>query len=178
MYRICAWCGEDLGRAGSDLDPQNVITHGLCKECAFHLFAQIGMPLQRYLDGLGVPIVVIDGDGTVKTANERARALLQKDLSAIEGYRGGQVFECAYARLPGGCGNTIHCSGCTIRNTVTDTWQTGSSHPRVPAYLDRPTRDGVKEIRLLISTEKIEQVVLLRIDEMEDPLIQPMLSPP
>jgi hypothetical protein len=100
MKRICAWCGQTLGYVDSEPRSEDIITHGLCEDCAFHLFAQTGVPLQDYLDGLGGPIVVVDPRGKVKTANRQARALLQKDLFTIEGYKGGNVFECAYAELP------------------------------------------------------------------------------
>ena len=168
MRQICAWCGKDLGEPERGQGEQEVITHGICKDCAYHLFAQTGMPLLEYLDGLGVPVVVVDAEGTVKTANEQARTLLQKDLSKIEGYKGGDVFECPYAKLPEGCGDTIHCSGCTIRRTVMNTFQTGQSCQRVPADLNHETPDGVEEVPLLISTEKVRDVVLLRIDAAGD----------
>ena len=169
MRRVCAWCGKDLDEAaGPGREAQEVITHGVCRDCAHHLFAQIGMPLLEYLDGLEAPIVVVDGEGTVQTANEHARALVQKDLPAIEGFRGGDVFECAYASLPEGCGHTVHCSGCTIRQTVMNTFRTGQSTLRTPAYLNRETPDGVQQTQLLISTERVEDVVLLRIDAVGD----------
>jgi hypothetical protein len=168
MKRICAWCGEDLGEAESGQQEQWVITHGICRNCAYHLFAQTGMPLLEYLDGLGVSIVVVDAQGVVQTANEPARALLQKDLPEIEGYKGGDVFECQYAKLPEGCGHTVHCSGCAIRRTVMSTFHTGQNRSRVPACLNREASDGIHETQFLISTEKVGDVVLLRIDAVVD----------
>lgn len=168
MKQICAWCGKDLGKTEAGQEEQEVITHGICKDCAYHLFAQAGMPLLEYLDGLGVPVVVVDDEGTVKTANEQARTLLQKDLSEIEGYKGGDVFECPYAKLPEGCGRTVHCSGCAIRQTVTNTFQTGQSCQSVPADLNHEAGEGIAQTRLLISTQKVRDVVLLRIDAADD----------
>jgi hypothetical protein len=126
------------------------------------------MPLQQYLDGLGAPIVVVDPSGTVKTANKQARALLQRELSSIEGYRGGDVFECAYAGLPEGCGNTIHCSGCTIRRAVMETFDTEESKLKVPAILNRGNVGAPEQLQSLISTERVGDVVLLRIDAVGD----------
>ena len=74
--------------------------------------------------------------------------------------------ECAYAKLPEGCGNTKHCVACTIRNNVMATFETGRSLRQVPAFLNRIERYGVHQIRFLISTERVEEVVLLRIDEV------------
>jgi PAS domain-containing protein len=126
----------------------------------------MGLPLREYLDGLTAPIVVVDGDGRVTTANRQARTFLRKDLPEIEGYRGGEVFECEHARLPEGCGQTVHCSGCTIRMAVMDTLRTGVSRLRAPACLDCHTGNGVQRVEFLISTEKAGDVVLLRIDEV------------
>jgi hypothetical protein len=167
MRRICAWCSKDLGEIVSALDAQDVISHGLCQDCEYHLFAQMGMPLEEYLDGLRAPIVVVDPTGALQTANKQARTLLQKELPDIEGLQAGDVFECAYAIQPEGCGNTIHCSGCTIRMTVMETFRTGQSCLKVPAYLNRQMSDGVERVHFLISTEKVADLVLLRIDAVE-----------
>ena len=82
----------------------------------------------------------------------------------IEDHKGGEVFECAYAGLPGGCGRTVHCDGCTIRINVMDTHRTGQSRLRVPAYLFRGKPDDSEKTDYFISTEKVGKVVLLRID--------------
>jgi hypothetical protein len=164
MKKVCAWCGVDLGEAETERSAQDIISHGLCEECAHHLFAQMGMPLRQYINGLGAPVAVVDANGVVKTANLQASELLQKALASIEGYKGGDVFECAHASLPGGCGQTVHCSGCTIRRTVMHTFDTGQSCLNTPAYLNRTASGGVERLELLISTEKVGDVVLLRID--------------
>ena len=127
----------------------------------------MGVELQVYLDSLRVPIVVVDSGGIVVTGNGQAQTLLHKGLPEIAGYRGGVVFECAYARLPEGCGNTIHCSGCTIRMTVMESHRTGKSFLRIRAILNRTTAEEPQRMNLLISTEKLGNMVLLRIDELE-----------
>ena len=120
-----------------------------------------------FLDSLKLPVVVINQAGTIVTGNDQAKTLLRKGLPEIEGYKGGEVFECAYARLPEGCGNTMHCSGCTIRRTVMETYETGRSLVRVPAMLCRNTPEDPEIIKLLISTEKLTDLILLRIDKIE-----------
>ena len=75
--------------------------------------------------------------------------------------------ECRWARLPGGCGQTEHCVACTVRQTVTGTFQTGQNALRQPAYLDREAASGeVERIYLLLSTELEGTLVLLRIDHI------------
>lgn len=110
-------------------------------------------------------MIVIDSDARVLTANKQAREALHKDQKSIHGFRGGEVFECAHAKLPGGCGNTVHCSGCTVRRTVMDTMETGRSHLHTPAYLHHGTPENFRRVDYFISTEKVGDAVLLRIDE-------------
>jgi len=167
MKRVCAWCRIELGRVDSQASSENMITHGICANCRDNLLFQMGVEIGEFLDRLKLPIVVVNGEGTIVTGNVQARTLLRKELPEIEGYKGGEVFECAYARLPGGCGNTMHCSGCTIRKTVMETYGTGRSCLRVPAMLYRNTPQDPEKIKLFISTERLGDLVLLRIDEME-----------
>lgn len=97
-----------------------------------------------------------------------AFSLLQKTPEEVEGELGGNAFGCNYADLPGGCGNTAHCKTCTIRMTVMDTLQSGKSNIRVPAYPDLHHMTGENRIRFLITTEKVGEAVLLRIDEVAE----------
>jgi len=121
------------------------------------------MPLQDFLDGLSAPILVIDATIRILTANQAACQLLSKDLRIIRNHLPGDVSECQNAALPGGCGGTVHCSGCAVRLTVTDTMRTGRSHKEVPAYVNQKDR----RLSLRISTEKAGECVLLRIDRLD-----------
>jgi hypothetical protein len=167
MKRICAWCQKNLGNPTLDDDKREIITHGICPECADALFAEdAGTTLLQFLKTFHVPIIVAD-DEAIRAANPVALQLLRKELPDIIGGKEGNVFECAYASLPEGCGNTVHCSGCVIRNTVMDTYYTGNSHLKLPAALKRGGLDASEDIDLLISTEKLKDIVLLRIDRVE-----------
>ena len=159
----CVICHQELSPAAV---ARRAITGGVCDECFHHLEAQSGMPLLDFLDGLGVPVLATDGDGVVQMANKPLLELVGKGLSQVRGQRGGDVFECAYARLPEGCGRTVHCSGCTIRRAVMETFLTGKSLHRVLAYLNRDRVTEFLQLGMLISTEKAWGMVLLRIDHI------------
>ena len=176
MKRICAWCNKEMQGGSSQAGTENMITHGICKSCRNNVLFQLGVELELFLDSLEAPVVMVNRSGTVVTANDKARKMFRKDLSEIEGYRGGEVFECAYARMPEGCGNTTHCSGCTIRRTVMQTYGTGKGFLRVQATLNQYTPKEPEEMDLLISTEKLSDVVLLRIDKIEAKKEQPESS--
>jgi len=168
MKKVCSWCKKNLENVPSELFSDAVITHGICVDCLARHIGPQQSGLLEYIDGLAAPVLVVDTSGCVKTANRLARTLLQKELPEIEGFRGGDVFECAFATLPGGCGNSVHCDACTIRKTVMDTFQSGESHLMTPAYLLRGTPDNTQETSFLISTEKVDGIVLLRIDKVGD----------
>jgi hypothetical protein len=121
-----------------------------------------------FLDDVAVPVALVDGEGRVRAVNDKAQAMIGRKTEQIEGLPGGDVFQCAYARLPGGCGNTVHCSGCAIRRTVMETHATGLAQSRVPATLKQQTAAEPQEVRLLISTDKLGDCVLLRIDRRQD----------
>lgn len=168
MKVVCAWCKSELGSKAEDSDALGgyAVSHGLCDTCARHLMAQAGMPLEQYLNGLEAPVAVVGPTGLVQTANAKARAMLGKEIGQISGLPGGDVFECEYALLPEGCGNTVHCTACTIRNTVMDSFQTGVTHVHVSARLNQMTPSGPQVVALSISTERVGDVVLLRIDQI------------
>ena len=167
MKVICAWCHQEL-----EADPQHAdisgheVSHGICLSCKDYFLSGRRPTLAEFLDRLAVPVLVVDEQGVVLLANQHALDILGKDLDRVQGYRGGDAMECAYSRLPGGCGKTEHCKACTIRNNVMETFSTGQSLHRVPAYLNRRTSDGGVEIRFLISTQKVADTVLLRIDQV------------
>ena len=155
LRKVCAWCNASLGTTLGD--PEAVVSHGICDHCREYFFgeAKIGETLQGFLDRFEAPILVVDRDNNVLTANRVACELLQKDLDEVRGFPGGEVMECAYARLPGGCGRTVHCDGCTIRNTVTATHGDGVSRHGVEGFQNLTGPEGVQRMRILISTEKV-----------------------
>jgi hypothetical protein len=48
-----------------------------------------------------------------------------------------------------------------------ETFETGKSLKSVPAYLNKQNGNTIQKAELLISTEKVDDVVLLRIDEIQ-----------
>ena len=165
MKVICAWCQQEMEALPEDGAVQEV-SHGLCLSCKERFFADEEQTLDRFLNKLEKPVLLVDNAGHVALANNPALDILGKQLEQVKGLPGGNVMECVNADLPEGCGNTIHCLACTIRNNVMETHETGESRKRVPASLEQSSPDGTKSIDFLISTERIDAFVLLRIDEI------------
>jgi hypothetical protein len=162
MDNICSWCTCDMGTVPVESTLKNALTHGICKECLETFFRPQQVRFLDFIDGINVAVVVIDANGSV--ANKQARVHLQKELPDRDGFKCGDVFECASATLPGGCGNTTHCDGCTIRFTVMNTFETGMSHLKKPIYRVNGIPDENQEIQFFVSTVKVRDVVLLKID--------------
>ena len=164
MRSVCAWCKKDMN---ADESREGLVTHSICDACKISVIYK-HIPLLDVLENLVQPVLVVDSEGVVDAANGAARDMLGKELENIKGRLGGQVMECAYAKLPMGCGKTEHCTGCAIRNTVMKTFSTGSPQKKVEAYQFIDTPQGKKRMRFFISTEMVGEIVLLRIDEMKE----------
>jgi hypothetical protein len=156
-----------MGEVPTAQPDDETITHGICSDCMSNLKFQTGTTLKNLLDDLNAPILVLGRDGVIELSNRSAKDLLGKEAMAIEGHRPGDVFECSHARLPEGCGRTLCCSGCTIRRTVLETQSTGRSLNRAPACLKHGYAEHSAEVQMHISTEKVGEVVFLRIDDIE-----------
>lgn len=169
MKRICAWCKKDLGlscTSGTIADAP--VTHGMCGDCVRKTLSFEAKPLRDFLDQFSKPVFLVNSEGRIVTGNRAGFELLQKKPDAVDGELGGDAFGCKYANLQNGCGNTVHCKTCTIRTAVLNTLQTGKSSIKIPAYPDLHHMTGEYRIRFLITTEKIGETVLLRIDDVTE----------
>jgi len=154
---------------GKKPGPEDLITHGICNRCLAEVSTDPDRKMQSFLNGIPAPILLVDTDGTVVSANKFACQQLGKNLSQVRRRRGGEVLECAWSRLPGGCGRTDHCDGCVIRKSVMKTLKTGLSILRKKAYIIVQTPEGKRRRWVWISTQKMNDVVILRLDDMSEP---------
>jgi len=139
------------------------VSHGICSDCQNNVAFQQGVSLQRYIDSLTIPIFVVDSNVIISAVNLTACKMLGKNSVEVVQHLGGDVFECERARLPDGCGKTIHCSGCTIRRTVVQCFTSGEPQIKVPAYINP---EGPISLKLTITAIKIGASVLLRVDHL------------
>lgn len=171
MKTVCAWCRQvmDTDHSGSPQDDDAPISHGVCPQCIPKFFSFMGKPMQDYLDGFAGPVFLVDSTRKIITANTEGLALIDKKPDEIEKKMAGNVFECPHASRAEGCGNSIHCKSCTIRNAINDTLATGKACHRLPAYADLHTFAKNRMTNFSISTEKVGDAVLLRIDDLTSP---------
>lgn len=167
MKVVCCKCHKEIEQTHSEPSSENIISHGFCEPCAEQfIYEELGKPLQDFLDSLEAPVLLIEPGPRVRTANRLACDLIGKSIREVQRHKGGEVIECVYSKTPDGCGSDVHCQSCTIRNTVLKTFETGISFDKVKAYPDIYIDEEIKSVCLEISTEKVGEMVLLRIDDL------------
>lgn len=156
-----------MENVGTGNDDYAIVTHTICDECADNLDFQLGVTLKRYLDSLKIPVALVDREGMILQMNCTAQ-----DCSGAPEPRQSEeweskIYECAHARLPERCTHDIHCSGCTIRFAVTETYATGRDVISVPALVNSCTSSPSQPCDYLISTRMVKGVVHLVIESAE-----------
>ena len=159
MKVVCSYCRAAMGEKEPLSDSR--ITHTMCGDCYEH-FSRLwdGLHLGEFLDEFDFPVALFDGDLRVVAANQAMAERLGKSDREMFGLLGGEVLECAHARLPEGCGKTMCCKGCTVRRAV-DRAHRGVDQVDVPAWVDQ--EGGRQELR--ISARLVDGVVRLVIDD-------------
>jgi hypothetical protein len=164
MQSVCAWCRAPLHGDVGDPGP---VSHGICTSCLVR-FQYRPQPFEAFLETLGGPVMAVDAEGRVLASNHSLRGMVGKQQSDVLGRLGGEVISCIYSELPGGCGRTAHCLGCSIRNAVNETRESGQPKVRIPAFAYVRTPDGgMAKLLLHISTECAGALVMLRVDDAE-----------
>lgn len=111
MKRVCACCRSEIGTVQNNPVPDSEISHGICEKCLENIEFQKGVSFQKYLDSFPVPVIMIgiyaDAFLITKAVNKAACQVLEKEPEEMVQHLEGNVFECAHARLPEGCGRTI-----------------------------------------------------------------------
>ncbi len=166
LFHRCSYCQEEIAPPEETHDNSEQVSHGVCRSCLEKIMAGSGQPFAEFLDSLQQPVFVVDQNVRIKSANVAGQKIVKKNLEEIQDRLGGEVFECAEALLPGGCGNRQLCRCCVIRNAVMETYQDGQPRIKIPAYHELDLITGHQKVKFLISTEKVEDMIFLQIEEM------------
>lgn len=114
--------------------------------------------LQMIFDVVNVGMLLIDQDGVVKRINNTASQWVKKDLQKSYDSQPGNLLGCIHAVTdPAGCGHTLHCAACPIRNTFESVLRSGQSVHDIDA-----------EVALMIDGNE----VCLWVRVSVDPLVQ------
>lgn len=158
MHTVCAWCGAQ----GDDV-ASGPISHGICSDCAAS-FEYERQTLESFLASLPSGTVAFDANARVVEANDAFLELVGRNREVL-GSLGGEMISCYYATLPGGCGKTRHCVGCTIRGAIERTHRTGIAEVGTLAFALLHGTRGVVRTWFRVSTQPLGALVLLRIDD-------------
>lgn len=165
MKRICAWCKRELSPASGD---EGQITHGICDSCSVEFLNEESASLQDYLNHFTFPVLLVDSFGEVIGANNVFETRTGRHIDPTNGgMLAGEAIGCTHSHAPGGCGKTIHCHSCAIRNTIKHTHATGERRYQMPAYKTIQDAGDDVPVRFLISSERVNDMVLLRIDDIQ-----------
>lgn len=167
MKRVCAWCNQYLGETSSDRHGEHAITHGICDTCLNKIFTDKNVDFIPFLNTLSAPVVLIDDNNTYLSANNSALSILKREREQLEQNRTGDIFTCENAHLPGGCGHTDQCGGCQMLQLITDTYEGNNHFDPVPVTITRIQGETRQELNLQLTTEKVNDLVLLKIDKFE-----------
>lgn len=164
MDIICSYCKALIRTVESNLSG---VSHGICRNCLPRLVKEFGQPLSEFVDELSTPILVLQEGTRIVAANAAARRLSPEPLEELAGMLCGDVIGCVHSHEEGGCGRTVHCLSCTIRRSVSHTFETGEPCMDVSAFRDTGLLSGDTTVCFWISTEKKGDFVLLRIERIE-----------
>lgn len=169
MKQICTLCKTNEVDEHEQSSARN-ITVGVCSSCN-RIFntSSSAATLKALSDAIDAPVLVMQAEPRqVYTANSKALELFKKELDRIEKHRGGQVFDCVHAFTEAGCGKDVHCRSCKIKNAIVETLSTGQPCKGVSALLDIRKSTGTSTYTVQLSTEKIGDMALIRIDQYND----------
>ena len=161
--RQCAWCGRDPGDAA--LQTGRRVRSGICASCLAGVAAGTRVPVTELVASRAGLAFLVDADHTIGMVNRRALDLLGKRADQVLGERTGTALECENAYLAGGCGLTIRCSGCTLRQSIAHTYLTGQPRFNIRGTVTVARGAGVEDVRMTFSTARIEDRILLEIGD-------------
>lgn len=167
--KTCKWCENDI-YIPSGQSKAFIITGGVCSSCAEKISAKTESTVEnrKYIDSIDDPILLMQPEPRlVYTANKKAAELFNKKLSEIEGFRGGQVFDCVHSFTEAGCGKDANCKNCKIKAAIVDTLITGNSFASVESPLEIKRNNKIDSYLLRISNEKTGNLALVRIDHFQ-----------
>jgi len=169
---LCSRCRKEL-KPRISLSGQSRV-YDVCPDCEAELTRQLkGTVLEKFLDTLGSPALVVNEDMRVIAYNQSCFQQLCGMDPKPKGLLAGEFLDCHNAASSKRCGATPNCLDCAIRLTAINTFQTGTPQQYVPAFLTGKDNDRKVERKFLISTDKIENMVQIKVEGLYNVLEPP-----
>jgi signal transduction histidine kinase/ActR/RegA family two-component response regulator len=136
--------------------------------------------LRRAKDELGAiyenaPLVMllVNRKRQVVKMNAKALAMTRRSIEECVGLRGGEALRCAHASdCAEGCGYGPDCEGCSVRNSVLRTFESGQALHGVESTIPYDHPDGTVDIHVLVFTTLLtgldEDLVLVCLEDITE----------
>jgi len=161
MLVVCSYCRRVYAEK-KPLESKD-LSHGICPACWDYYMPQVlDMSLSEHLDSYDSPVIMVDEVGRVIGVNVAMTSFLKTTREASLGLLGGELLQCRNAYLPAGCGKTVHCATCTLRQTFTEARVSQSDRLNIPAFVDCHDH----RLHFLISAFSRENFVKVVIDKV------------
>lgn len=113
-------------------------------------------------------IILVDKNLNVININEYAANFLQKNVEELTGSLFGNALNCANSlKNPKGCGYSVDCKNCEIRNTILKTFKNNRSYQKKEVSMTFLKGNELKKFNFYLSTTLIkikeQPIVLLNI---------------
>lgn len=110
---------------------------------------------RQILDAMPVMALIVDEDIRVMDANANAIQEFGNDFKKLRHRRTGDIIPCHHSlEQPGGCGHSVYCGHCPIRNSVKDAHQ-GNHTVQMRTRIEFITLQGRQEHSFLITAVPI-----------------------
>jgi len=166
MNQTCMWCSQKIAEVSDSLEQERTSAYAVCRCCAEHVTLPPSGPLQKYLDQVNAPVLAIELHAghymIIRAVNRKACEWLGKEPREIIQHLSGNVIDCAYARLTEGCGKTLFCASCAIKQAVVGTAKTGEPRVHARVVFSQGDPDHPSQVTLSITTLKAGNRVLLK----------------
>ena len=134
--------------------------------------SEMGDLVGTVLDAIPSPIFVVDDDVQIIGYNLAASQMLAQEPDLVLRQRAGEILHCLHStETPGGCGRSVVCKECPVRNSVKEALS-GHQVVRTRARMELVQGDEVKEIFLLATTASFahqgQSLVLLILEDISE----------
>ncbi len=134
--------------------------------------SEMGDLVGSVLDAIPSPIFVVDDDVQIIGYNLAASKMLAQEPDLVLRQRAGEILHCLHStETPGGCGRSVVCKGCPVRNAVKEALS-GHQVVRTRARMELVQGAEVKEIFLLATTASFahqgHSLVLLILEDISE----------
>lgn len=169
MTFLCAWCQARVHR----IPAVDLTHHSLCGDCRADFEQCQGIELLALVEDLPYGAIAIDSDLRVRAANQQACDLFQDTWVSLLGRPLGETFGCEHLNMLEEGPEDPICPGCALLRVVDYSFQTGlGGFTIVPGLGRKPLSSHGTPIHW-ISTLRVGDMVALRIDTLEAPLMLP-----